>query len=234
MYLLLNIKMFKTRPILKYILIPIICFFLIKYSLYLGNILWPKFIAYFSILGFCLFGFNWGDSLKELISAYKDREMMKMGDEINSDSPASRFREEFIKKYHLYMQASNPVAGQGSAGGNSINTQQASVDTSTNFKEGFMFDPITGQYRINDPTGVSDRPFDASGNNQPYATNMSKCLKHIASLKRWEDGKVADGHLNSKDHAYWHAFSESQTKPHVSYHTYWNSPNRRELLRKLP
>ena len=118
----------KKKIISRYIVMPVLTFYLFK--LFHNNL--PYIFAYLSLLGFYLFSFNWQEFIKELISTYNDGKMMKMGDEMNSNSPESRFIEEFKNKYHFYMMNNNPGGRQGGAGGIGESSSQGAVVDATN------------------------------------------------------------------------------------------------------
>lgn len=87
------------------------------------------------------------------------------------------------------MMNSSTGGQSGGVGGNGQGSSQAvQTGADTSFAKGFMYDPVKNKYYVNDPTGVKNRPFDASGNNQPYATNLSNSLEQSATQRKPEDG----------------------------------------------
>jgi hypothetical protein len=45
-------------------------------------------------------------------------------------------------------------------------------------EQGYIFDPVSEQYRIQDPTNVRSTPFNSPNSKQPYASNLARALEH--------------------------------------------------------
>ena len=187
--------------------------------------------------------FTVANDLSAKLNIYLKGDKMEMGP-TNSDYSSSLKDNKQLTPLFMNMNMHNPSGGNGegstqqaqtgAAGGNPENTQQTTAPTSTIFMNGFMYDPAKSNYAFNDPTGVSDRPFDAKSNNQPYATFLANGLDHMDTTRRHEDGKVVFHKLQPRDLAYWNAFCKHIKDPNATTYSYFNSVRSRKLLRELP
>jgi hypothetical protein len=92
--------------------------------------------------------------------------------------------------------------------------------------QGYYYDPVTGNYIIEDPTGVLSTPFNSPLSKQPYASNMARALEH-----HWKHNNFTKvTFLRANDRAFWEAFCRTQGQGTYN----WNSAPKCQALRNLP
>jgi hypothetical protein len=88
------------------------------------------------------------------------------------------FVTRFVVNYYLGINVFGNVLSMNNPGQGGAQQGGANPGGNVALGQGFQYDPVTGQYLIQDPNNTAAAPFNSPGTKQPYGRHLANALQH--------------------------------------------------------